>query len=194
MIFLSPCTSFDPRPPPLAAAYFCGLLDCGYAGFLLTMQGLKPEALAGILENWDATRAPKPKILHTIPNGSNPSGGSLSEARRRALYATARAHECLSSKMILTTFLNMPQDLSGSRRSWPWMLTAASFVSTLYPRCCLRATSPHASGLAQAVLVELLDDWITAHPTRTLEGGSSTQCQGRVVGGSCSCCDYAFTR
>ena len=59
------------------------------------MQGLKPEALAGILENWDATRAPKPKILHTIPNGSNPRGGSLSEARRRALYATARAHEVL---------------------------------------------------------------------------------------------------
>jgi DNA-binding transcriptional MocR family regulator len=37
----------------------------------------------------------KPRVLYTVPNGSNPTGGSLSTSRRAAIYATARRHRLL---------------------------------------------------------------------------------------------------
>ena len=81
-----------------------------------------PESLERILSEWPATR-PRPKVrqrlpapapahlyvltrrravrgcvvqfVYTIPNGSNPSGGSLTEARKRAIYALAQKHKLL---------------------------------------------------------------------------------------------------
>ena len=35
------------------------------------------------------------QFVYTIPNGSNPSGGSLTEARKRAIYALAQKHNLL---------------------------------------------------------------------------------------------------
>jgi DNA-binding transcriptional MocR family regulator len=60
--------------------------------------GLIPSSLAGILDGWDDSTfrgKPKPRALYTIPNGSNPTGGSLSEGRRREVYAIARKHQLL---------------------------------------------------------------------------------------------------
>jgi len=51
--------------------------------------GLVPASLAAVLGSFERDRpgTPKPRCLYTIPNGSNPTGGSLSEARRREIYA-----------------------------------------------------------------------------------------------------------
>ena len=46
--------------------------------------GLVPADLDRILTNWNNGK--KPKVLYTIPNGSNPTGGSLNEERRRLIY------------------------------------------------------------------------------------------------------------
>lgn len=51
--------------------------------------GLIPEDLDRVLDSWDeSSQGKKPKVLYTIPNGSNPTGGSLNERRRRHIYAT----------------------------------------------------------------------------------------------------------
>lgn len=47
-------------------------------------QGLSPEHLRKILENWEQDRPnqKRPKVLYTIPMGSNPTGASIPESRK----------------------------------------------------------------------------------------------------------------
>merc|ERR1712232_522836 len=54
--------------------------------------GMVPEALRSLLLNWDPAREgrPRPRVVYTIPTGSNPSGASLSLARKQEIYAIAR--------------------------------------------------------------------------------------------------------
>ncbi len=56
--------------------------------------GLQPDALATVLRNWSADR-PRPRVLYTIPTGQNPSGTTLPNARRDAVYALAREHDLI---------------------------------------------------------------------------------------------------
>ena len=53
-------------------------------------EGLDPSALEAALGN-----GPKPAFLYTIPTFQNPSGRTLSTARRRRIVEIARAHELL---------------------------------------------------------------------------------------------------
>jgi len=55
-------------------------------------QGLIPESLDSILRNWETDQPknhPRPKVLYTIPTGSNPTGASLSVERKRKIYSIA---------------------------------------------------------------------------------------------------------
>ncbi|XP_042888947.1 kynurenine/alpha-aminoadipate aminotransferase, mitochondrial-like [Penaeus japonicus] len=57
-------------------------------------EGMKPAALRAVLSRWkpqDVREATKdfPKFLYTNPTGANPSGGVLSESRRREIYDIA---------------------------------------------------------------------------------------------------------
>lgn len=47
-------------------------------------QGLSPEHLRQVLENWEQDRPgqKRPKVLYTIPMGSNPTGASIPESRK----------------------------------------------------------------------------------------------------------------
>jgi tryptophan aminotransferase len=47
-------------------------------------QGLSPGHLKQILENWETDRPgqKRPKVLYTIPMGSNPTGASIPESRK----------------------------------------------------------------------------------------------------------------
>jgi len=60
-------------------------------------QGLIPEAMEDILDGWDRYygSSPKPHVLYTIPTGHNPSGATMSEERRRAVYALAQKHNLI---------------------------------------------------------------------------------------------------
>jgi kynurenine/2-aminoadipate aminotransferase len=54
--------------------------------------GLIPESLESILRNWETDQPnnhPRPKVLYTIPTGSNPTGASLSVERKRKIYSIA---------------------------------------------------------------------------------------------------------
>jgi kynurenine/2-aminoadipate aminotransferase len=61
--------------------------------------GMDPLRLEEMLESWKDNQAPGeppfPRVLYTIPNGSNPTGGSLSEERRRRIYALCARYDIL---------------------------------------------------------------------------------------------------
>ena len=59
--------------------------------------GMDTDALQACLEGWEASHPgkPKPRVIYTIPTGSNPTGASLEEGRRDALLAIAAQHDCL---------------------------------------------------------------------------------------------------
>jgi len=57
--------------------------------------GMLPEQLKQLLANWNANDGPRPRVLYTIPTGSNPSGATLSEERRDQLYSIAQEFDLL---------------------------------------------------------------------------------------------------
>lgn len=55
--------------------------------------GLNPPALESILKTWSpGTDGPPPRVLYTIPVGSNPTGASLTLERKQQIYAIAREY------------------------------------------------------------------------------------------------------
>ncbi|KAF7789602.1 hypothetical protein EIP86_000548 [Pleurotus ostreatoroseus] len=54
--------------------------------------GIKTDSLRAIYENWPESK-PKPKVLYTIPYGSNPTGATATLERRLEVLALAREHE-----------------------------------------------------------------------------------------------------
>ncbi|KAJ6583625.1 pyridoxal phosphate-dependent transferase [Mycena vulgaris] len=80
----------------------------GSLGFLATLpgslievnadsQGLNPANLESILSSWEATYPGKqfPKLLYTIPSGSNPTGASIPEARKLEVLKLAKKYNFL---------------------------------------------------------------------------------------------------
>jgi len=59
--------------------------------------GIEPDALEDILANWDAKYPGKrfPKILYTIPTGSNPTGCNTPLASKQRVLALARKYNLL---------------------------------------------------------------------------------------------------
>jgi kynurenine/2-aminoadipate aminotransferase len=71
-------------------------MGCNLVGVRADTAGMVPEELAKILNGWDeAVSGAKPKVMYTIPIGSNPSGGSLDIERKRAIYELACEHDIL---------------------------------------------------------------------------------------------------
>ena len=71
---------------------------CALVGVPTDAGGIDVAALSRVLGSWDsAARGGKrrPRVLYTIPTGSNPTGASQSEARKRELLAVAREFDLL---------------------------------------------------------------------------------------------------
>ncbi len=58
-------------------------------------EGLDVAALGSALADRAARGLPAPKLLYTVPTFQNPTGGTMSDARRRAVLALARRHNLL---------------------------------------------------------------------------------------------------
>ena len=67
-------------------------IGCAVVGVPTDAAGLDPEALASLLASWGGDR-PKPRVLYTVPTGSNPTGATMPLARRRRLLEVAREHD-----------------------------------------------------------------------------------------------------
>lgn len=69
-----------------AAPHGIGIVPIGMDPEGIRAEG--PGGLRDILEHWDSrTQGRRPHILYTVTVGQNPTGGTLSIARRRAIYA-----------------------------------------------------------------------------------------------------------
>ena len=149
--------------------------------------GLITESLEYILDHWEMNNKgkPKPRVLYTIPTGSNPSGGTMSLDRKKAVYNLAIKHDLvileddpyyfLNLEVVdgvrETSFLTLDRESGGARvlrfDSFSKLLSAGvrvGFVTgpkPLIERLDLhtQATMLHASGLSQAVVSKMFDFW-----------------------------------
>lgn len=107
-------------------------------GVQIDEQGLLPESMDEILSNWDpkehgGTR--KPHVLYTVPSGQNPTGATMSEQRRRDVYAMCQKHDIYIIEDEPYYFLQMdpyvPASQASAKASGPE--TIDEFLGSLIP-------------------------------------------------------------
>ncbi|KIJ40419.1 hypothetical protein M422DRAFT_780719 [Sphaerobolus stellatus SS14] len=69
-------------------------LQCQVVEIVSDSEGISAMSLSNILEDWDP-KIPFPKVLYTVPFGSNPTGRTTSERRRVEILSLARKHDFL---------------------------------------------------------------------------------------------------
>ncbi|OQR82886.1 hypothetical protein ACHHYP_15395 [Achlya hypogyna] len=141
-------------------------------------EGLVPAHLGATLDEWPAHKK-KPKVLYTIPTGGNPTGVSMSYARKQEVYAIAQKHGLIILEddpyyylkldgPRVKSFLSMDVDGRVLRfDSFSKILSSGLRVGTvmgptpLVERLNLHTQSAnlHSSGLSQAVVLALLQKW-----------------------------------
>mmetsp|Transcript_20822 Transcript_20822/g.58684 ORF Transcript_20822/g.58684 Transcript_20822/m.58684 type:complete len:475 (-) Transcript_20822:135-1559(-) len=173
-------------PSYSGALAFLEPLGCHLATTKTDGEGIIPEDMADLLANWQHSAAgragaPKPRVLYTIPVGSNPTGASLSVERKAAIYSIARQHGMIileddpyyylqfnESARRTPSFLSMDTagcvlrfDSFSKLMSSGLRLGFATGPSQLIERLELhqQATSLHTSGVSQAIATALFDHW-----------------------------------
>ncbi|EGD78132.1 hypothetical protein PTSG_09009 [Salpingoeca rosetta] len=141
--------------------------------------GLQPDALQHTLETWDESKAPRPRVLYTVPNGCNPTGASLSLNRRHRVYELCCEHDIIIMEddpyfYLQYTSPRLPSlfslDTEGRVLRFDSFSKIVSsglrmgFVSgppALLEQLQLhgQAVSLHASGISQALLLKVLEAW-----------------------------------
>ena len=161
-------------------------IGCLLVGVRCDADGLDPSHLEEILAGWhegcNGGRR-RPRVLYTIPTGGNPTGASLSLARRQRVYEVARTYDLLileddpyhwlqyraaRGAARRPSLLSLDRDgrvlrfdsfskllASGVRLGW------ATGPPALIERIELhgQASSLHTCGLAQGLVAALLDAW-----------------------------------
>ncbi|KAL9186804.1 hypothetical protein ACHAXT_010524 [Thalassiosira profunda] len=146
--------------------------------------GLIPEKLEATLRKWDeAVDGRRPRALYTIPTGSNPTGASLSLERKRRIYDIASEFDLIileddpyyfvrleGDRSEHPSFLEMDTDARVLRfDSFSKILSSGmrlGFVTgpkPLIDRINLhtQASNLHPTGLTQAMVLGLLQQWGT---------------------------------
>lgn len=102
-------------------------------GVRMDASGLVPDDLESKLRNWDSARSPKPSVLYTIPTGQNPTGGTQSTERRKAIYEIAEHHDLIVIEDDPYYFLQLEEDLSGLEASEKIALRLEKYMRELLP-------------------------------------------------------------
>lgn len=161
--------------------------------------GISTTALAQVLANWDSRNGPFPKVLYTVPFGSNPAGVTTSYARRVEVLRLARQYDL----MILEddpyyflyygdsprppSYLTLERQMGGQLGrvlrfdSFSKILSAGFRLGWVTgPDTILTAIERHSAvsvvqpnSLSQVIVLKLLKDWgldgFLAHATRTAD-------------------------
>ncbi|KAJ3106994.1 hypothetical protein HK100_003655 [Physocladia obscura] len=69
-------------------------LGCKFANVSTDADGLIPDALEYILENWKDT-ATRPRVLYTVPIGGNPTGCTTTVDRKKKIYEIAQKYDII---------------------------------------------------------------------------------------------------
>ena len=172
------------------ALSFLHPLGCHLKGVQTDDGGLVPEDLERTLNSWPTGSGapPKPRVLYTVPTGSNPTGISLSTERKRRIYEIASRPE--NDLLILeddpyyflrfddesaeqdeeqpASFLSMDIDQRVVRfDSLSKILSAGLRIGfcTAPPAIAerlqlhMQATCLHTCGVSQAIAASLLNHW-----------------------------------
>lgn len=170
--------------------------------------GIIPESLNDIMNNWDkdpTTNRPRPKVLYTIPSGSNPTGASLTNERKKEIYKIASKYNLIileDDPYYWMQFVNknesrkksfMSMDVDGRVLrfdSFSKLLSSGlrvGFVTgppELIERIELHAQASilHSSGVSQALVNGLFDSWGSSddNSTHTSYDGFVKHCDGIV--------------
>ncbi|XP_004346830.1 aminoadipate aminotransferase [Capsaspora owczarzaki ATCC 30864] len=159
--------------------------------------GLIPASLDSALTNWnEATQGRRPRVLYTIPTGSNPSGGSQTLERKHRIYDICRRPE--NNIVIIEddpyyflqfTSPRVPSYLSFDIDDRVLRFDSLSKVlsagmrlgyvtgpTPLVERIDLhsQATNLHASGSSQALAASLLKTWKTQMPKPEFLAGDTS--------------------
>jgi kynurenine/2-aminoadipate aminotransferase len=150
-------------------------------------EGIDVDKLESLLDSWDERAERRPKVIYTIPVGQNPSGVTMSKRRKQRLYKIAERHDLLVLEDDPYYYLRLDDGAGngddGERQSL-WSIDQGrgrtlrfdsfskivssgmrlGFVtgpSTVVEKMQLhqQATTLHASGVSQIVLLALLEHW-----------------------------------
>ncbi|XP_063042457.1 kynurenine/alpha-aminoadipate aminotransferase, mitochondrial [Engraulis encrasicolus] len=159
-------------------------LGCNIINVPSDEHGMIPDGLREVLSRWDPADASKPgsnlpRVLYTIPNGGNPTGASMTTARKQQVYELARKYDLLIieddpyyflqfQKPWAPTFLSMDVDGRCIRTdSFSKILSSGlriGFVTgpkPLVDRVVLhiQASTMHTSTFTQLMVSHLLHGW-----------------------------------
>eukprot|EP00516_Mucochytrium_quahogii_P007221 CAMPEP_0203756388 /NCGR_PEP_ID=MMETSP0098-20131031/9690_1 /ASSEMBLY_ACC=CAM_ASM_000208 /TAXON_ID=96639 /ORGANISM=" , Strain NY0313808BC1" /LENGTH=423 /DNA_ID=CAMNT_0050648261 /DNA_START=95 /DNA_END=1366 /DNA_ORIENTATION=+ len=143
--------------------------------------GILPSSLDSIMKNWSTAGLgkKKPRILYTIPTGSNPTGISIDLQRRKDLYAVAKKHDLLILEDDPYYYLQFGEKRQPSLYSMDTddrVIRFDSFSKVLSSGLRLgfvtgpkqvvdqlnlhmQSTSLHTSGVSQSVALALCESW-----------------------------------
>ena len=172
-------------------AYLQAIPGLNLAGVRVDEDGLIPQELERILSEWDSAHGlggakgwKRPKVLYTIPTGSNPTGVSLSAERRPRVLEIAQEFDLLVLEDDPYYWLNYGERARESsllsKDTDSRVLRFDSFSKTLSSGLRLgfatgppelierldlhsQATTLHTSGPAQALVSMLFDRWEETH-------------------------------
>ncbi|KAI8059197.1 pyridoxal phosphate-dependent transferase [Gongronella butleri] len=172
-------------PVYTGALAFLHTQPCDLVGVPTDNGGLIPEKLEELLANWPASNPhgkqdqPRPRALYTTPTGSNPTGLSISEDRKRQIYAICQKFDIMIleddayyylqfAETRIPSYLSMDVDgrvlrcdsmskivSSGLRLGWvtgPKELIERMNMHTM-------TTNLQPAGLSQLVTFEVLNQW-----------------------------------
>ena len=76
-----------------------------WVGVKMDDGGMIPAELERVLATWDPARGRRPHVIYLVPCGQNPTGSTLSLARRQAIYALAQRFDLIIIEDDLYYFL-----------------------------------------------------------------------------------------
>ena len=110
-------------------------LGLNFEGIRMDDEGLIPEHMDQILENWAVNRkgCRKPHLLYTVPTGQNPSGATPSLERRHAIYNIAQKHDLYILEDDPYYYIQMPPNTGEYQAGKKCNTTSEEFMAALVP-------------------------------------------------------------
>ncbi|KAL1688962.1 pyridoxal phosphate-dependent transferase [Schizophyllum commune] len=101
----------------------------------MDLDGLIPEALARTLDTWEAERPHqrKPKVLYCVPVGQNPTGSTLTAARKQAIYDICVRHDIVIVEDDPYYFMQLPTYRPNSKHAFPPPSDPFAFLGEMVP-------------------------------------------------------------
>jgi len=110
-------------------------LKCKFVGVKMDVEGMLPDALDELLDNWDpvARGARKPFLVYIVPSGQNPTGSTQGAKRRMEIYKVAQKHDLILIEDEPYYFLQMQPYTGPNTPTTPLPKNHDEFLKSLIP-------------------------------------------------------------